>query len=291
PSLPEHCTVIGVSPLLRAVLLAVADRAPAHHDATPAGRLLGVLFDELAEKLHEELDYALEADNIEEFHRLFGNDDRFRIPQVHRELSTSRILTMDRIHGVPIGEFLGHASAEARAAAGRNLADLFFESAFRHRVLHADPHPGNFLFEPDGRIGLLDFGCVKRFDADWIATYARLVMAAVDGERQAILEETRALGAWVGDDPEAAEVIVDFCDAVMAPLRDGPYTIGPDDHMLERVKPVTERMWKFSEIRGPRHLLFLHRTLGGLYTMMRQLEVTEDWPTRMRSHLEAAAAR
>ncbi len=261
-----------------------------------AGRLVGRgraetsgLFEELAEKLHEELDYTLEAANLTEFHERFGNDERFRIPKVHPDLSTNRVLTMDRIVGKPIGEFLEDASPEARARAGRNLADLFFESAFRHRVLHADPHPGNFLFEPDGRVGVLDFGCVKRFEASWIGRYAKLVMAAVDDDREAILAETRALGAWEGEDPRAAEVIVDFCEAVMGPLRNGPYTIGSEDHLLERVKPVVERMWGFTEIKGPRHLLFLHRTLGGLYSMMRQLEVTEDWPPRMRPHLEAAA--
>lgn len=260
------------------------------------GRLVGRgrdemrdLFDELAEHLREELDYALEADHLDEFSRLFEGDSRFRIPSVYRELSTARVLTLDRIHGVSIDAFLERATPEARRRAGLSLADLFFESTFRHYVLHADPHPGNFLFDEDGRVGVLDFGCVKRFDPVWIATYARLVMAAVDGDAKAILAETRNLGAWTGDDPEAGKVIIDFCDAVMAPLRKGPYHIGPEDHLLERVRPVTERMWKFKEIRGPRHLLFLHRTLGGLYTLMRRLEVTEDWPARMRPHLEAAA--
>ncbi len=249
------------------------------------------LFAELEERLLEELDYEQEAANIEAFREAFGDDPRVRIPRVYRDLSTARILTLDRLPGKPLGAFVEEATDEARQRAGLHLADFFFEATFLHRTLHADPHPGNFLFEPDGRVGVLDYGCVKRFDAAWIGTYARLVRSALAGDHDDVLAATRELGAWRGDDPEAAQVIVDFCEAVVDPLRHGPYELGADDaDVLSSVRPVTKRMWRYPEIRGPRHLLFLHRTLGGLYTIARRLGARADWPPRMVPHLDQAVA-
>ncbi len=280
----------GIEGSVQADLLALRMSMVAGRAMSRSRAELDDLFGELRERLLEELDYAQEARNVAAFHELYGADPRFVVPQVHPEWSSDRVLVLDRVPGVSLSEFLRTASPEARQEAGLRLADLFFESAFRHRLLHADPHPGNFLFGPDGRVGVVDFGCVKRFPADWIGTYARLVLAALDRDDAAVLQATRDLGAWHGDDSEAADVILAFCDAVVAPLVRGPYRIDEADHMLQRVHPVVQRMLRFEEIRGHRHLLMLHRTLGGLYTVARQLGVTADWPARMRPHLQAAAS-
>lgn len=264
-----------------------------------AGRMFGrdrseldEAFAELEARLREELDYVAEADNLTLFAALYGDDPRVIIPRPHREWCTVRVLTMDRVDGVPLSEFIRTASPDARQRAGHTLAALFFEMAFRHRVLHADPHPGNYLFQPDGTVGILDFGCVKRFEGDWIASYAGAVLAALDGDRQGCLDACRAVGAWVGDTPEAGDAIWEFCDTLVAPWREGAYTIGGgDDTLMERLQAPAMRMWPHREIRGPRHVLFLHRTLGGLYAMARQLTVRGEWGALVREHTTRAVAR
>jgi len=261
-----------------------------------AGRLAGrdraeldEAFAELEARLREELDYAREADNLTFFSSLYADDPRVLVPHPRRELSTARVLTMDRLAGVPLSEFVQSAAPEARQRAGHTLAELFFEMAFHHRVLHADPHPGNYLFGPDGTVGVLDFGCVKRFEGPWIDDYARAVRAALDGDRRGCLDACRACGAWVGDTPEAGDAIWEFCDTLVAPLREGSYTIGgPDDTLMERLQAPALRMWPHREIRGPRHVLFLHRTLGGLYAMTRKLTVSGEWGALIRKHTSPA---
>lgn len=258
------------------------------------GRVLGRnraeldgMFGELRARLMEELDYLQEAVNLQQFHEALGDDPRYRMPRHHPSLCTERVIVLDRLYGQPIDAFAASADREITQRAGIHLGELILEMAFRHRLLHADPHPGNYLFEPDGRIGVLDFGCVKRFSPFWIGSYARLVVSALDRDDDAVLQATRDLGAWSGNNREAAAVIVAFCNAVLEPMRDGKeMTIGgPDDDVVERVKPIIESMWRFKEITGPKDILFLHRTLGGAYAMARKLEVTTRWEPRLREHL------
>lgn len=247
------------------------------------------LYAEMKARLSEELDYLNEAVNLQQFHEVYGRDPRFHFPRHHPALCTERVLTMDRIHGRPLQAFAADASPEALQHAAFNLADLFLEMAFRHRLLHADPHPGNYLFHDDGTIGVIDFGCVKRFSPFWMGTYARLVLAALDRDDDGVLQAARDLDAWTGNDPGAGEVILAFCDAVLEPLRDGKsHRIGADEEIMTRVRPIVERMWRYPEIRGPRDIVFLHRALGGMYTLAQPTGVSAPWGERMRPHLEYA---
>ena len=248
------------------------------------------IFDEVRDRLHEELDYLNEAANLVEFGRHFSQDPRVRVPGVHPSLSTSRVLTMDRITGVPISEFARTASREAKQVAGQTLGDLHHRQAFRFRALHADPHPGNYLFEADGRIGMLDFGCVKRFDEHWIASYARTALAAFAGDRAATIEHCAAAGVWHGGSKDAEDLLWEFCDTLARPFRQPSYRIGGgDDDVMERINGVTVRLMKHPKsIRAHRHLIYLHRSLGGIFLVGRELEVEANWGAIVRPHLQYA---
>ena len=248
------------------------------------------IFEEIRERLHEELDYLQEAANLVEFGRHFSQDPRVRVPGVHPSLSTERVLTMDRLTGVPVKEFARTASREAKQAAGCTLGDLHHRQAFRLRALHADPHPGNYLFEPDGRIGLLDFGCVKRFDEHWIASYARTALAAFAGDREATIRHAAEAGVWHGGPPEAEDLLWEFCDTLSQPFRASSYRIGGGgDDMMERMNAVTLRLMRHPRsIRAHRHLIYLHRSLGGIFLVGRELEVEADWGAIVRPHLQHA---
>ena len=248
------------------------------------------IFDEVRERLHEELDYLHEAANLVEFGRHFSQDARVRVPGVHPALSTSRILTMDRLMGVPIAEFARTASADAKQIAGETMGDLHHRQAFRFRALHADPHPGNYLFEPDGRIGMLDFGCVKRFDEHWIANYARTALAAFDGDRAATIEHCADSGVWHGGPQAAEDLLWEFCDLLAEPFRVPTYRIGGGaDDLMERINGVTMRLVRYPKaIRAHRHLIYLHRSLGGIFLVGRELEVEANWGGIVRPHLQYA---
>lgn len=270
---------------LKALLVSgrVIRRSRAEVDAT---------FHEIRERLEEELDYLQEAANIATFHDLLGQDERVRIPRVHPGWSTERVLTLDRLRGVSLNAFLRTASPDARARAGRTLGDLYFHMAMRLRTLHADPHPGNYLFEPDGRVGLLDYGCVKRFDEFWIANYAQTALSAIDGDRARALAAMRDLGVLHGQSRAAADLLWQFADTVAAPFRAPTYTVGGhSDSILERVRPVLQQLPLQRDIQIPPDLIYLHRSLAGVYAIARRLVVTADWGAILRGHAEHAVAQ
>jgi len=84
------------------------------------------------------------------------------------------VLTMSRVPGLRLREFLKtNPTQELRDELGANLCRLFFFQLYRVQALHADPHPGNYLFNDDGTIGLVDFGCVKHLKAEVVSCYAQ----------------------------------------------------------------------------------------------------------------------
>lgn len=249
-------------------------------------------FDEIRARLKEELDYLQEAVNLQQFHEALGHDPRVRIPRLHHAFCTDRVLTMDRLPGRHLEAFLTTATPEARQIAGNSLADLYYTQLFELRMLHADPHPGNYLFEDDGRVGLVDFGCVKRFDVFWIAHYARAATAALTSDKDTLLAACYDLGAWNGTDPEDAEVLWAFADTMCVGFRGGPRTLGPDhEQFMEEMRPVLRRFVSRPSVKIPKDVLFAHRSLGGLYTIHRRLGTRADFGAILRRHAEVALAR
>lgn len=140
--------------------------------ATFAGQLTGhlptAIFDELQRGIMEETDYVNEAKNLTYFRKQFEDIQWVTVPRVYEEFSSDRTLTMSFIEGRTLGGFLEtKPSQQLRDLLGARLVELFEIQACQLKAFHADPHPGNYLFQPDGSIGMIDFGCVKRFTLDW----------------------------------------------------------------------------------------------------------------------------
>ncbi len=125
---------------------------------------------EIEQGMLQETDYVNEGQNIDFFREQLKPFDYVRVPSVHWDLSTDRILTMSFVSGEPLPDFMANTrpSQDMRNQIGVQLVELFHLQIHRLRALHADPHPGNYLIKADGTIGLVDFGCVKKFSANFI---------------------------------------------------------------------------------------------------------------------------
>ena len=128
------------------------------------------VFAEIEQGMLLETDYANEGRNIDFFRKQLKTIDYVRVPSVHWDLSTDRILTMSFVSGEPLLDFVTNArpSQAMRNRIGAVLVELFHLQIHHLRALHADPHPGNYLLNADGTIGLVDFGCVKKFSPGFI---------------------------------------------------------------------------------------------------------------------------
>ena len=143
-----------------------------------AARLTGHLQESVIREVErgilEETDYHKEAKNIEYFKKALAPLEFVRIPKVDPDLSAERVLTMSRVAGLRLQDFLKtNPSQELRDKLGTALTRLFFFQLFRVQALHADPHPGNYLLNKDGSLGLVDFGCVKYLKPEVVSCYAQ----------------------------------------------------------------------------------------------------------------------
>jgi len=127
------------------------------------GHLPAALLAEVERGILEECDYLQEAQNLEFFRKELRGFTYLSVPRVYHELSGDRVLTMSFTEGAPLRNFLLEKPSTAiRQLVGERLVEMYYTQLHGVKALHADPNPGNYLFQPGGRIGLVDFGCVKR---------------------------------------------------------------------------------------------------------------------------------
>lgn len=130
-------------------------------DLLPHRAIVDRTLSQVERTLAEELDYTHEAEQMHWF-AAHAKLPGLHIPQPIERLSTRRILTMQRAEGLHLENWLATQPAQqARNRAGQLLFDAFMHSVFDWGRLHADPHPGNILFHPDGQVSWLDFGCTR----------------------------------------------------------------------------------------------------------------------------------
>ncbi|HUQ39181.1 MAG TPA: AarF/ABC1/UbiB kinase family protein [Acidimicrobiales bacterium] len=135
----------------------------------------GPIVQELRERLTEELDYSLEARNQQRFADYYRGHPFIHVPDVLAELSSPRVLTTELATGARFSEVTAWAQDE-RDLAGEAIFRYVFRSLYRFHVFNGDPHPGNYLFSPGGRVTFLDYGLVKQFTPDEVRLFEDLAM-------------------------------------------------------------------------------------------------------------------
>jgi aarF domain-containing kinase len=158
-------------------------------------------FEDLRMRLERETNYEQEAAMLQEARLLFREDDGIVVPRVFPKHSTSRLLTMERLEGMHLEEFLAtNPSQERRNDFARKFLRAWYRLMFAGRLLYADMHPGNFLFMEDDRLGLLDFGFMLELDDTLWELMRKMDRPLTTGrrdERVAAMKEW----SWISDDP------------------------------------------------------------------------------------------
>ncbi|HEY2735740.1 MAG TPA: AarF/ABC1/UbiB kinase family protein, partial [Polyangiales bacterium] len=137
------------------------------------------VFREIATRLREELDYRLEAQRQTLFARLHAGDPAIHVPAVIETHSRRRVLTSEWVRGLDLNAAVATSVVERRAYA-ETLWRFVFTSLLVHGVFNADPHPGNYLFHPDGRVSFIDFGCVQTLERRYVEASREMHAGAVE---------------------------------------------------------------------------------------------------------------
>ncbi len=248
-------------------------------------------FREVYDKMMEETDYRHEAEQISQFRERYDNK-QFAIPEYIAEYSTSSVLTMTRIGGEHLRDFLSRKpSREERNQYGQLLWDFFHIQINDSRTLHADAHPGNFMLCNDGRLGVLDFGCIKECPAGFFMDYVSLLPLHLEGDRDKLWRLYTRLGLIneSSDDEAYEKAFFELCksfgDLVISPYRGSSFDFG-NEHFSETYKSLIKEAVSQPESRGSHHFIYVTRAHIGLYRMLMQLDAVID-PRAGRQHVLA----
>jgi len=250
-------------------------------------KVLDAVFDELRARLHEELDYCNEADNVRLFLDVYRDDPQVVVPEVVGERSSQRVLTLTFEPGHHITE-LDDFPQPVRNQIGANLFRVLAEQIFDLKLLHADPNPGNFAFRPDGTIVLYDFGCIKRLDPEIIEAYRDTIRAGFAEDYAGIEDGLVRLGARNLDGPEVPlGYYKPWRDIFMRPLLgDEPYDFGTSNLQQDAIKLVPGFLAKYlRSFQPPVEMVFLDRVVVGTYGNLRVLGAQGQFRPLLEAHL------
>jgi predicted unusual protein kinase regulating ubiquinone biosynthesis (AarF/ABC1/UbiB family) len=241
---------------------------------------------EVRDRMMEETDYLLEGQNIEFFAERYA-DTEIVIPRWVSEKTTERVLTMTYVDGVHLKEYLATNPSQAeRNRYGQLLWDsVHAQIAADHLTVHADAHPGNFLFREDGNLGLLDFGCIKHFPRQFRDDLLGLFRARMAGDRAAEEEAFLALGILLPEmNQEERQYLIGILNLVGGVINKlyeaDQYDFGSGELLADflAVMPKLSGREAFKHRRpvGSHHFVFVNRLLAGMLSILTQLESSID---------------
>ncbi len=245
---------------------------------------------EIAARLREELDYALEAERQAHFSRVHAGDPMIQIPRVIGERSSKRVLTSELARGATLEE-VATRSEPSRRAFAETLWRFVFKGNLVGKMFNADPHPGNYLFGDDGVVTFLDFGCVEPIHEDRWKSAVGLHRAALDRDEDAFASHARAIlqtsgGAW-------ESMAVGFSRMCFEPIFASPFRItrAYAASLVTRMRQMSHAVRKLprgEHVPVPKGMVFMNRLQFGFYSVLARLDVEVDYAAVERRFLAEA---
>lgn len=224
------------------------------------------LMDELKARMSEELDYGLEARNQRHFARAFRDDEDVFVPDVLVE--SPQVLVSEWVEGTPLSRIIADGTKEQRDEAATLYLEFQLRAPNVARMLHADPHPGNFRLTPDGRLGVLDFGAVNRLPNGLPAEMGEILTTALAGDGPGLVEvlrHERFIKRGIDIDPDG---LVEYLEPLVDPILQERFT--PTREWLRGAAATIQDPRRPQFLLGlklnlPPEYLLIHRVwLGGI---------------------------
>ncbi len=242
-----------------------------------------IYFDEIKERLLEETDYKLELSRS-----LLLSEKCKDLPHIHfakyyPEYSSDKIITMKWMEGKHMDEFLEeNPSQEIRNQIGQALWDFYNYQVHVLKIMHADAHPGNYLFRPDGSVVVIDFGCVKKIPEDFYVNYFQLLQPGILDNKDKFLDickKTQIIYDF--DGPKEVElytsVFKEALEIVCQPFYVDSFDFG-DEVYMDSIYEYGEHAGSMPELRntkaprGAKDGIYMNRTFFGLYSILNSLK-------------------
>jgi len=244
------------------------------------GQNVDHIINEIEERLYEEVDYELEAKNCTFFRENIDNGNII-IPKVYPELSSGKVLTTSFLEGLDLETYLlANPSQKSRDAYAQLIFDSFFHALYTLKCIHADPNPGNFLFMQKGKLGIIDFGCVKCVEDDFLSQYNQLHLNLLkENDDLSIVQQYVNLGMIEEQSEEKmltfyTDVIKPLDTLYKEPLTNDTYDFKEHNDFSKRgfemIFEVQKKQYN-SVHKLNEQFLFINRTLLGYYALFEKM--------------------
>ncbi len=236
------------------------------------------LIAELKARVVEELDYSLEADAQRGFAAAYADDPQIVVPRV--VASAPKVIVSEWLEGTPLSRIIADGSREQRDRAGILMALLHFSAPQRARLLHADPHPGNFRLLDDGRLGVIDFGATARLPDGLPEPIGRLVRWALEGRAEDVLADLRTEGFVRPGVEVDAQGVLDYLLPLLEPIQSRYFRFTRawmQEQATRIADPRTEANRLGRMLNLPPAYLLIHRVTIGSIGVLCQLDAGDDY--------------
>ena len=269
---------------IRADLDALASIAGKVDHATDIGRRLhfGDWVHEFRKTLLAELDYRVEAENLERFRDHFAEYPELFVPSPVWDLTRTRVLTMDLVEGTKVTELSGmRRSEQPLGHLATALMRGYLDQTFVHGEIHADPHPGNLLVTHDGRLAVFDLGMIAHVPPKRRDRLLKLLFAAVDGRGEEVANEAIAISTRL-EDYDEERYLREVGQLVSR------YAAHAGSQSLSEGRLVLDltRLGVACGLRTPPELSLLGKTLLSLESICKALDPALDAKQIVEDHLE-----
>ena len=235
---------------------------------------------EIADRLHEELDYEREEKHIALYRHILRDVAGVHVPEVLPELSTERLLTMTWLEGDKLASIVEKRSLKSRNAIAINMFRAWYTPFYSYGVIHGDPHLGNYTVRKDDSINLLDYGCVRVFKPELVQGVITLYQALQEGRLDLAVEAYKAWG-FVNPSKALVEILNVWASFIYAPLLEDKTRLIEETNTglygRETANKVHEELRKIGGVTVPREFVFMDRAAIGLGSVFLRLKAEINW--------------
>jgi predicted unusual protein kinase regulating ubiquinone biosynthesis (AarF/ABC1/UbiB family) len=256
-------------------------------------------FDVVRQRFREELDYELEAERQMAFRKLHAGDSAIVIPEVIADYSRKRVITSELLRGQSLMQ-AAEASENERRIWAETMWRFVFRGTLIGRMFNADPHPGNYFFLSDGRVGFIDFGCVQplaqkksvwainahraageKDEEGFAKAISQMLTVSADGSDLAVPNAPQS---------HALKSAVQYTRSCFEPLFCSPYRITRSwaASLVTGMKDLAAVMRKADKrdaFQPADDVIFMNRLQFGFYSVLARLDVEVDYYAQERTFL------
>ena len=234
---------------------------------------------EVKERVLEELDYHREAANQQKFADLYDGHPFVVVPKVYKDYTRTRVITQEFVKGDPFMSAF-EWDEERRSELGEILFRFFYGSLHRFLLFSADPHPGNYLLLPDGKVAFIDYGLTRAVDPATLLNMVELVQALINEDKERGRDSLEGLGILSRRTPEI-DAVWDHLKMINLPvLEDREFKI--DAPLVQKIgtagfDPRSPAFQTLRKVGIPGVMVTFNRMSFGVASLLGRLEATKNW--------------